>query len=276
MIKKNNTLFFSLLLLLLGTSHSAYSSFFDDACNSMNFEFRAGVDPVVFSNRQDTLAIIDNNSTDEGRLDKLYDGFKFSDTFKTPWIVAGQFNWDISDCHTSFLELNYTRANGECVTRDISLRTVDAEVTGKDTLKFGDFSMFGAYFGYRYYADMFSCASVYFGSKIGLGHYKDICVNIERTEPTDPNNTFNITNTAYEKQTVVSGGLQVGMDYGFSDCASFLVQVDFLGSGALCNTTNKFVLPQDNDQLADNSNILFGKTGTLVSFPVTFGFSYNW
>lgn len=261
----------SLFLFSAYMINAEYSDIFCDNFGPCSIEIRAGVDPIVFSDKRDTFEIVELVNEKEGRLDKLYSGFKFSDIFKTPWIIAGQLNWDINNCHSAFLECNYAHASGENITRDVMLRNADGEVDFKDSLAFGNFGMFGAYIGYRNYIDIFDCAALYLGSKVGLGHYKEICTTIQN--PENPS-LFSVSGVAYEKQTVVSGGLQIGLDCSFFDCASFMVQVEVIGSGSLSNSIDRLVLTPDDT--VGGSNIIMGKTGTLVSFPITFGFNYSW
>ena len=235
------------------------------------FELRAGVNPIIFADKEPSFLVVPTFVAEDGRVVKLYDGFKFSKIFKTPWIVAGQFNLNLSARSQGFIEFNYTQAKGDELTLDIDVR----DTQGVNKLDFEKFSEFGAYIGHRYYF-FSSCncaANFYFGQKIGLGHYKNIELNIVRTEPIDP--TFDVTAIAYKKQTVVSGGLQLGFDYWFSNSASFVIQVEVVASGPLDNSIDQFIF-NPNQSFVGASNIIIGKTGTLVGFPVTAGFRFMW
>lgn len=242
--------------------------------SSHSTELRAGANPTLFSNPGSLYEVVESINPQEGRLDTKADPFKFQSIFSTPWTVALQFNWCASSNHKTFLELSYTRAYGKKLIRQSQVRDQSGtEVPFTAEFKFDDFSLFGVYIGYRRYWN--PCNKLFFhgGGKIGMGRYQDINMHAQRLEPLNP--VLNVTGKAYAHDIVVSGGLQVGCDFILSKNLALVIQIEALGNGALNNTIDQFIL-NPNDSLVGGSNFIIGKTGTLVSFPVTIGLNWNW
>lgn len=270
-------LFAVIMLMSLAVASSSIADGLCCGCGPLEtcgwgIEVRGGVAPAIFSNREPYFLVVGDAEEGEGRVVNWFCGPKFSDVFKTPWTVAGQLNFNTSDRNQIFAEFSYTKAGGDSFSRTATIR--DVEIT--NSFCFNSFGQFGAYLGHRYYIFSFcdSSANIYFGQKVGIAHQKKVCANIVRTQPAEP--VFNINGLIYDSQTVISGGLQLGFDYCFSNCFKLLIQAEVVGTGALDNTISNINFVPGEQSAVNASNIIVGKTGTLVIFPITIGFSYNW
>lgn len=234
-------------------------------------EIRAGVNPIILSDRRPFFLVVSTPMPGEGRITPFFDDSTFLDMFNTPWIIAGQVNYNVSTNSQVFYELNYTRASGNTLEKSATVRGEQFDAI----LNVGSFGQFGAYLGHRFFFNPFwdDMMHAYFGHKIGLAHYRQVCATISRRAPTP---TLNLVNqVVYNSQTVVSGGLHLGFDYCLADWVSFVLQAEVVASGALDNTVNRIIFdPVDTDLGA--SNVIVGKTGTVVGFPVSAGFSFSW
>lgn len=235
---------------------------------------------------------------------------KFNDIWSNGVLhVGGEIGYNTCDNGQMFVDLFYNRASGDCVRTEGKYfkapagcdddcnycPTGDALTTLTRDDHYEDYSAFGAYLGHRHYFNRVWCDRISFftGVKFGIQHRKDVCVcttipaqSIAYTSGT-PSQTITydfaertgLTATAICKSNAVSGGLQLGLDYCWNDCWSFLIGVEVQATcpfkvnrnrvldlaipnvSGTANAAGQYIVPQV-------TNIVGCGFGTFVQFPV--------
>lgn len=156
---------------------------------------------------------------------------------------------------------------------------------------YSNYSAYGAYIGARHFTDRFWCDSTswWFGYKVGILHRKQVnsCsvlrVQSDCEGTCEEGRDITLRRAIFCKSNSVSGGVQMGFNYCYSDCLSFLLGFEVVASCGLKGNRN---YPISSDLYADNNtsifecsnvptNILVGNTGTLVQFPIWIGFQWD-
>lgn len=248
---------------------------------------------------------------------------KFNDMFRQGVLHVG-VELGYQSCDSScpvFVEFVYNRANGKCQTPCSPYYTNKASVgctndcntscTTKTSCgnsctptspslseivnlkdNYSNYSAYGAYIGGRHFTNRFWCDSTawWFGYKVGILHRKQVnscsiltysssCGTDSATQDTTLNRAI------FCKSNSVSGGIQMGFDYNYSDCLAFQLGFEVVASCGLKGNRNYAIdlskLTSNNtgtlplDCLNLPSNILVRDTGTLVQFPIWFGIRWD-
>ncbi len=247
---------------------------------------------------------------------------KFSDIFHQGVLHVGvEVGYNVCDRSSCFLEFIYNHASGDCVccepfitnkanigcTEDCDKKDCSAKCktdccpTG-DTLSafasvkddYDNYQAYGAYIGGRHFTNRFWCDSTafWYGYKVGILHRKrvDACTNIiynisedcDCSEDTTVEQSFN--RAVFCKSNSVSGGVQAGFDYCYSDCLSFQFGFEVVASCGLRGNKNHPIdintITCDDSQSLTNclalpSNIVVCNTGTVLNFPIWFGLRWE-
>jgi hypothetical protein len=173
-------------------------------CGALNFEFKAGVAPKVWTDRGCIFGVDCRIPSPRGPFIELGRIPKFHCLHKVPWTVGFKLGYMMS-CHAEvFLEFQYFQANFKCFDffgrgfnkRDGDKRDGDSHkmsgsrdgshsFSSRDNQRrfnFDNFSRlkeFAGYLGTRYYCDRWFCntTSWFFGSKVGVSHHRARCFN---------------------------------------------------------------------------------------------------
>jgi hypothetical protein len=161
---------------------------------------------------------------------------------------------------------------------------------------YSNYSAYGAYIGGRHFTNRFWCdsTSFWFGYKVGILHRKQVNSCSILTVPNNCaeavlcNSTqdLNINRAIFCKSNAVSGGIQFGFDYNYSDCLAFQLGLEVVASSGLTGNRNHTI---DIAAITDDtgrtnviydcanlpSNILVRNSGTLVNFPIWFGVRWD-
>ena len=163
---------------------------------------------------------------------------------------------------------------------------------------YSNYTAYGAYVGGRHFTDRFWCdsTSFWFGYKVGILHRKQVNSCSVLTLTNDCTATGGqcastqdvaLRRAIFCKSNSVSGGVQLGFDYCYNDCLSFLLGFEVVASAGLKGNRN---LPLAINTYTDNttpvagdifncsnipSNIMVGNTGTLVQFPIWIGVRWD-
>lgn len=237
--------------------------------------------------------------------------------------VGFEIGRSICERSEAFLEFVYDRASGKCYgycnpfvtlksfvgcpasdcNSDCSSSSSDCDnscPTG-DTLSniasmqdnYENYQAFGGYVGARHFTKQFWCDrfSFWYGYKVGMLHRKavDACTNIVYdlsnysvcTGTTSLETTLN--RSVFCKSNTVSGGLQAGFDYCYSDRLSFQFGFEVVASSGLRGNKN---FPIDISSIKCGqtaltnvallpSNIIICNTGAVLNFPVWFGMTWE-
>lgn len=251
---------------------------------------------------------------------------KFNDMFRQGVLHVGvELGYQSCDSSCPvFVEFVYNRANGRCLTPCTPYYTNKASIgctndcntscTTKTSCKdsctptapslsnicslsdnYSNYSAYGAYIGGRHFTDRFWCdsTSFWFGYKVGILHRKQVnsCSTLTVTSDcllTDCTSTQNITlnRAIFCKSNAVSGGIQIGFDYNYSDCLAFQLGFEVVASSGLTGNRNYAIDLAAITETAPNtgrlidcsslpSNILVRNSGTLVQFPIWFGIRWD-
>lgn len=269
---------------------------YECACNALNcgsfgLQFQAGVYPIVWTKRGDlnlvNCTFVSPITNPVGSLGKLN---KFSGFFKTPWTVGGKVSYAMSDCTDIFVEFNYAQAKSKdcsCSSEASCASTCTTSVTPLNPIgiSLSKYKLFNAYFGARYYFNRVICdrVSFFLGEKVGLVHHKSVGFNslllsdcggdCSDTCSTASCST-SCSNNFFDRNTVVSGGFNVGADICFCGNWAFVITAEVVASCGPRSNGNIVLSTTDAAGLG-GSNIQVGSVGTELSFPVTAGIKYN-
>lgn len=238
-------------------------------CGAWDLQVQGGVVPILWRNRTAVTGFsgltVGGVCTVEATT--IFDNVpRFRQLFKVPWIVGGQVGYAWSDNTRVYVEFNYAQARGKS---DIVLTGVD---TGTYDFGFGKYKIFDAYVGVRYYWDRWcDRVSFFLGGKVGFTHHKNLssALSFSATPPTTPALASQVL---YNRNNVVSGGGNVGLDFCFCGNWSFVITGEVVAScgptGALINTTSAFIP-------SGYYYISLGGVGTELRFPVTAAIRYS-
>lgn len=221
----------------------------------MYLRFAAGFSPSIYTRRCNNLSLTPINDVhilqDSGRQVP-----KFSDQFKLPTIAFSvEFSKPFSPYNEIGFEIFYNRAKGQCycfTQNDITFRE-----------KFDDYSAFAFYLSNHLYSERMKIFAVFVGTKVGIIHRNrinfELFQNCERVGCKG--------NQAYFKpSTSISGGLNLGLDIKLTGDLSLVINAEFVAS---CELRNNHLIPIT--QGANTATSIIGETGTVLTFPVTFG-----
>lgn len=216
----------------------------------------------------------------------------FHDQFEYPWQVGIDLNYCVSDHAEVFLDLNYTQARGKThqftvtdtlIFPDFCTTPPDSSFAIKDEFHedYDDLKEWSGYLGCRYYTSRCCCASLFFGSKVGVRYRNSVGYRLKIRETTEGNKGELIDNGKFEffkDHLVVSAGFQIGIDYSISKCCTVILMGEAVGSGCYKTNSrkNERVIEFERDastvvKYITDRKITGGNVGTVVNFPITFG-----
>lgn len=159
---------------------------------------------------------------------------------------------------------------------------------------YSNYSAYGAYIGGRHFTNRFWCDSTawWFGYKVGILHRKQVnscstlVVTSDCTNVSTATQDVALRRAIFCKSNAISGGIQMGFDYNYSDCLAFQLGFEVVASAGLKGNRNHAI---DLDALTTTgttplplldcsripSNIIIHNSGTLVSFPIWFGIRWD-
>ncbi len=280
----------------------------------------AGVDPTLCNNVDVRTCNVSNFADILQETPRLP---KFGDMFHQGVLHIGfEIGRSICDRSEAFLEFVYNRASGKCYgycnpfvtlqsfvgcspsdcNNDCSSSSSSCDdgcptgTTLSDIASMQDnyenYQAFGGYLGARHFTNRFWCDrfSFWYGYKVGMLHRKavDACTNIvynvsAYTECTSDTIESTLNRSIFCKSNTVSGGLQGGFDYCYSDRLSFQFGFEVVASSGLRGNKN---FPIDISNITCGatpltniaklpSNIIICNTGAVLNFPVWFGMTWE-
>jgi len=226
-------------------------------CGKLSVMIKAGVTPTTFSDRQPSLltappAVLDSNLIVD-----------FNDQFEVPWNVGAEIAWNASCNIQFFLEYAHTQAKGKV--RNTAAPTSQASPIRDE---WSTYRVNSGYLGARYYFCKICCLNPYVGFKAGFAaqeRVRDRFFVDGVLVPLLSNGDY------YRSFVATSGGLQLGLEWFFCRCLSFVVQGEFVGTcGLRPNRNIAFEQPVDGI-----TNVSIGRTGWVLSWPITIGLRYT-
>jgi len=218
----------------------------------------------------------------------------FSDMWEYPWQVGLDLAYDLSNCAQVFLDANYTQARGKDIKYKVSSTIYDCGpiqyvITDEFHEDFDDMKEVSGYFGCRYYSPRMCKVSILMGSKVGFRYRNSVEYDLAIRETTKIGTADAVTgdlickgkHTYFDSQTVVSAGVQLGLDIQINDCCAVVLMGEVVGSGTYCTRERKDnrILDEgstveselDDDDILTSRKVTGGNTTTVVNYPVTLG-----
>lgn len=243
-------------------------------CESFDLQIQAGVSPITWTARQ-AFSVLNC----VGFTDPIVNIFKmpnFRALFGIPFIVGAQVGYAYSTNMRVYGECNYSQANQKNNTLFTSTNPLIIPAQNVH-LSFKKYRLVDAYIGWRYYFDRIcDDISLFLGGKVGLVHHfstqlTSLVVSAQGVPATDllpASPTVHLFNA----NTAISGGFNIGIDWGFCDCWSFVVTGEVVANCGPKSNSN-IVLAVISPFTA--SHVLLGPIQTELRFPVTAGIRYT-
>jgi len=253
-------------------------------CGAFDLQFQAGVAPILWANRGELDFIQCGGVSPANPIDKLFNIPKFSKFYHVPWIIGGQIGYAVSDNVRFYLEFNYLQASSK---KNVAINTIGVS---PNTIVFSNnkYKLFDVYVGARYYWDRWcDKLSVFVGVKAGLTQHKRTKFSSTITPPV-PAVALTSDLTLFNRKTVPSGGLDIGLDYCICGNWALVLTAEMVAScgpkgagnipfgqpSATCGTIGfQPSLPQP---ISGVNNLLVGGIGTEIRFPITAAVRYVW
>lgn len=259
-------------------------------CGSVNFWFRAGVAPTIWHDRGEFSLVSCNALAIPGVSNVIVPVFelpKFSRFFRTPWIIGGQIGYAVTDCLEFYVEANYRKAshhnfvlnggldqNGNPKGVAIPNDKVVIALNFHEGYRAADF-----YVGARYYWGRWWCDRLagFLGGQFGFVHRQNVDFDFAITSVSCPGSQpLTGTSSFFRRHNSPAAGVNFGIDWCFGCGWSFVILAEVI---ATCGprSNNNIVIESNCSQLPSllPSNIMVGRIGTEIFFPVTFGFKYS-
>ena len=269
------------------SSNTTYADNCYDCGNPLNpcafsLELRAGVVPTHWNKRGciatvGCLGITPTSTTSPITLMTEIPEFKHQ--FKLPWTVGLHADYNLSEHIAVGLEFNYMHAREKCFSFATPLPVATAPLTVTVSFK-NPLKAYSGYLSNRYYFDRcWDSLGFFVGFKVGFEHMRSISAIANGNSPA-------ITGTpivaaaftfpcfvAYDRSTVVSGGIHAGFDWCLFNGLSLVFTAEVVGSGA--PRTNTVVDIAPGLSALRTRAVLLGNIGSQIHFPVTFGLKYT-
>lgn len=246
-------------------------------CGSFSAQFHAGVAPIVWKQRG-SINLISCATSATPFINLATNLPKFSNLFKTPWIVGGILGHALYDNTELILEFNYLQAKSKSCALSFVIPNTAADQSV--ILVVDKYRLFEAYVGARYYWDRWcNRVSPFIGGKIGFTHHYKIHSLVEVNSGCQAFNSCTFTDIAiddalFSGNTVFSGGAHVGLDICFGCNWSVVFTAELVAScGPRIVRNNLFSTALLAPTLA--TNLLAGYIGNELRFPITAALKYN-
>ncbi len=254
-------------------------------CGAFDLQFQIGVAPLLWEGRGTFNAVQCPGVSGNPAVFSLFDIPKFSHFYKVPWIVGGQIGYALSDNVRLYVEFDYVQARTKDNVSLVSLATPVATITF-DSQKY---RLVEGYVGGRYYWDRWCDRTSFFlGIKAGFVHHHQVEFNSLITPPVSPAVApVAFTDLVlFNRNTVPSGGINVGLDFCFCGCWSLVLTAELVAScGPQSNPNIAFgqpnagcsgLAPQPSlPALPNLNNLLIGHIGSELRFPITAAVRYS-
>ena len=224
----------------------------------------------------------------------------FSDQFGLPWTAGAEVGYAVTCNSEVFFEFNYMRAKGKtdrytvffpqvvgAIGTSLLVNPVKPAETIEISEKYSDLQSYNGYIGCRYYFPRSCGVSAFLGSKIGVRYWDTVSAHTTFTDSgaVEPDAIVDLGKHGYfDSSTAVSGGLQVGVNYCFSDTCFLTFTAEVVGCcgfhyGKGLSYPN---LDIDSGTLSDFNitqvftaetelGIPVRHVGSVLTFPITLG-----
>lgn len=278
---------------------SCFSDCLTLPCGTFHVQLKAGVAPGMFTHKTPSYVsapiqqLIDlttlealpegqcqfNNGLTSPERRTVNDMPKFSDFYKTPWIIGFEFGYSVCDNFMAYLEVAYRQAKNSCFCKKEDIGTITTFCCDK-------FKQISAYIGWRLYTNRFLCetTSLFAGTKFGYSHRTSTkCVNITKVEKNFYNARIGQVISdggvpTFDSDNVISGGVHIGFDVCIWDCLSFIFTFELVPTCERKTAKSTALNPNVNGEFINAFGITdfqLGHTGVEIAFPITFGLAWR-
>lgn len=244
-------------------------------CDAWSAQIYTGVAPITWTKRDPVLFV----SCDQiNPLVTVSEHFpRFSQLFKTPWIIGGILGYALHENTEIFLEANYLQAKAKH--RDTGFVFTFPNTTDTIAFTFERYRLVDAYVGVRYYSDRCWCNTAWFlGAKVGFTHHNNTngALVVNCSFLCDGFDTAcDASSSAFLKSNnVLSGGLITGLDYCWCNNWSIILNFEIIASCA-ASTIAFSSFEQALPITLLPTNLVLGSLGTELRFPITLGLKYS-
>lgn len=249
-------------------------------CGTYSLQLHAGIAPIIWRNRGE-VDLLTCNANPENPVFQLASEFpKFRSVYKLPWTFGGLLSYAWTDNIETYLEFDYLQAARK---HDEGLAFVipNVQPTQALLLKLGKYNLIEGYIGIRYYWNRFcDWVAPFAGVKVGFTAHRNVNATLSvngvplvlapAAGGVCQASNLPSSNHYFNKNTVISGGLNAGLDICFCGGWSFVVAAEFIASaGPRVRTASVFATPIAAPTLA--TNLILGCFGSELRFPITFG-----
>lgn len=223
-----------------------------------SFSFKGGIAPTWFLTRSKNLFFEQPSITTLNPFSKRLD--EFHEQWDMPWFTGGELTYVTCNRIEFFAEGEYGRAESKRYDKTVS-------GLGEYGVKYTDFMHAAGYGGIRLYSSSFWCCkfTAFAGGKLGILYRSHATGDWRFTRAslgTTRDNTL-----SYKQGYVPSGGLQVGINYEATSCMALVLKCETLLSGGWETDDVPLAFP--------GPFIVLGKTGPVLSFPISLGVRFN-
>lgn len=189
---------------------------------------------------------------------------RFNDLFDLPWNVGIELGYMLCDRVETFVDFDYTSAQGKRRTHGGS----DEDLFTRH--RFNHYRAYDFYLGSRYYlCPVFCSFTPFFGAKVGL-----VARNKIRTRTTREDSLLSESGsfTRFKSDTTISGGVHLGVNYDFSCNIAVTLKAEAVWTGDWRPAT-----AYEGEGIVSTLAplVFYGKTGPILSVPVTLGIRYT-
>jgi hypothetical protein len=237
-------------------------------CGDCDVQFQAGICPINWNHADRIVSASSVPFVTSSNL-FLFRHPHFSTVYQLPWIVGAQAGYAWSDHVRLYVEVNYLQAKSK---NDVRFFT-DSTPSLSGSITFTTYKLFDAFVGGRYYTNRCWCdrVSFFLGGKIGLTRHHDNQFELVIGMPQPGNQTILREVPAFDQQTVISGGINGGLDI-CCGCWSLVITGEVVISKRPKAADNLMLVTPIANVF---TTIFLGKVGPELRFPITAGIRYT-
>lgn len=253
-------------------------------CGTYTGQLHAGIAPIIWTRRGE-VDLLSCQANPANPVLQLATHFpKFKTLYKLPWTIGGILGYAWSDNVEVYLEFNYLQATQKHHTTTAFSFAIPNAPAQSLLLRLNKYNLFDGYIGVRYYTDRFcDWLSPFVGLKVGFTNHRNVnalfSLNgtpVNLVPAVGPNSCIptpvnpNATSRLFNSNTILAGGINLGLDFCFCNGWSLVITGEFVAScGPRTLAPSVFATALPAPTLA--TNIIFGGIGSELRFPITFG-----
>lgn len=224
---------------------------------------KTGVAPTSYTHREPIW-----NTLVDGTTVTLYNTPRFNQQFYLPFVVGAEVSWNASERVQLFLEYAFTYADGK--------NYLFGSNSNQGLEVFNNYQANSGYLGVRYYLTKWTLRCVgdlacYLGCKTGCSAQARVLYSLGNPLLGTGDPLLVTRSHFFKRQTAVSGGFQIGLEWWLGRCFSLVLQGESLFTQGMRPNQNIVLI----ESAAPAANVNVGGTGLVLSWPVNLGLRYT-